>query len=222
MLPVAKWPSSRYLRHSAAFRRSICVSSGVPKFSATLSTSVEKTSTFAPNSRASRQDAASLSMTAGRGRRDPSGLYMTGIPPPPAATTSVPLSSSVRIAASSMISIGSGDGTTLRQPRFASSAIAQPSSSACCRASDSLMNGPMGLVGLSKLGSSGSTTTCVTMATTGCTFPWLRNSFCSDWAICMPIEPCVSATQFASGTWCNAAFASSERSRMNPTCGPLP
>ena len=56
-------------------------------------------------------------------------LRTTGTPPPPEQTTRQPPSSRSRTASSSTISLGSGLGTTRRQPRPASSRMARPSSS---------------------------------------------------------------------------------------------
>ena len=67
---------------------------------------------------------------------------MTGIPPPPAAMTSVSFSTRVLILSSSIIDIGCGDGTR-----------------------------PMGLLGLLKAGSPSSTSTWVTSVTTCLSMP---------------------------------------------------
>ena len=53
-------------------------------------------------------------------------LRTTGIPPPPQAITSTPAFTNSRITASSTISTGSGEGTTRRYPRAASSTIVHP------------------------------------------------------------------------------------------------
>ena len=55
-------------------------------------------------------------MTASTPRSVPSGSRTTGMPPPPAPTTTYPESASSPIAGASRISSGSGDATTRRQP----------------------------------------------------------------------------------------------------------
>ncbi len=77
-------------------------------------------------------EARSLSITASIPRRPAPSA--TGIPPPPQATTVMPLSTSARIDASSTISTGTGDGTTRRQPRPESCTTAQPRSRSSSRA----------------------------------------------------------------------------------------
>lgn len=56
----------------------------------------------------------SLSMTASIPLKLSCCSRMTGIPPPPAAMTSVSFSTRVLILSSSIIDIGCGDGTTRR------------------------------------------------------------------------------------------------------------
>jgi len=63
-----------------------------------------------PSSRASRLAVMSLSMTAHAPWTVPSSARTTGMPPPPQATTMCPSSTSVRMASSSTISRGLGDG----------------------------------------------------------------------------------------------------------------
>ena len=65
---------------------------GLPKSSATLSTPVEMTKRSAFRCRASRLDAASLSITAAQPCRSPFGRRTTGMPPPPTAITTMSLS----------------------------------------------------------------------------------------------------------------------------------
>ena len=62
---------------------------------------------------------------------------MTGIPPPPAATTTWPSFKRVRIVSISLMSTGFGEATTLRQPRPASSLKVAPLFSASAFASSS-------------------------------------------------------------------------------------
>ena len=80
----------------------------------------------APTARASSAEAKSLSMTASTPSRRPSGRSTTGIPPPPAATTRKPASTSVWIASCSTIRTGCGEATSRRQPRPESSATVPP------------------------------------------------------------------------------------------------
>ena len=72
---------------------------------------------------ACRAAAKSLSITAATPSRVPSGFSTTGIPPPPQVTTMV-LSHKRRTCSISTIFLGSGEATTRRQPRPASSFIA--------------------------------------------------------------------------------------------------
>jgi hypothetical protein len=64
-----------------------------------------------------------------------------------------------------MMRIGSGEATTRRQPRPASSRTAQPSWSRRRIAVASSMNEPIGLEGLANAGSSRATSTCVITVT---------------------------------------------------------
>ncbi|TPW12694.1 MAG: hypothetical protein FD129_1421 [bacterium] len=65
-------------------------------------------------------------MTASTPSSVPSSRRTTGTPPPPSAITMKPASRNVRMACSSTISIGIGEGTTRRQPRPESSRISHP------------------------------------------------------------------------------------------------
>src|SRR3990172_5072935 len=68
----------------------------------------------------------------------------------------------ISIDACSTMALGSGEGTTRRQPRPASSTTCQPSCSRCAAALASSMNEPIGLLGFREAGSFFSTSTCVT------------------------------------------------------------
>ena len=83
---------------------------------------------------ASRAEARSLSMTASTPCSAPLERT-TGMPPPPTATTSTPSFTRSRMTSSSTISMGSGEGTTRRYPRAASSTISQPKARLRCSAS---------------------------------------------------------------------------------------
>ena len=91
--------------------------SRIPQSRYTPDTSVAITKRSALISRARRQLAKSLSMTASIPVRNCplSGWHMTGIPPPPVQITTAPLSSSHRIGRISKIRFGRGEGTTRRQ-----------------------------------------------------------------------------------------------------------
>jgi hypothetical protein len=65
-----------------------------------------------------------------------------------------------------MTFVGTGEGTSRRQPRPASSPTIQPKSRSRRFASASERNGPTGFAGAWKAGSLGSTTTWVTTVTT--------------------------------------------------------
>ena len=65
-------------------------------------------------------------MTAASPRRVPSGARTTGIPPPPPAIATAPLSITACTREMSATWRGSGEGTTWRHPRPASSRIVQP------------------------------------------------------------------------------------------------
>ena len=68
-------------------------------------------------------------MTASTPERAPLRARTTGMPPPPEQTTMTPSCTRSRIASRGTISMGSGEGTTRRQPRPASSFMAKPCSS---------------------------------------------------------------------------------------------
>ena len=86
---------------------------------------------------AKRCDAKSLSITASTPVKLPFASFTTGIPPPPAATTTCPSFNKVRMVLISLISTGFGEATTLRQPRPASSLKVAPDFSASAFASSS-------------------------------------------------------------------------------------
>ena len=163
-----------------------------------------------------------MSITAATPWRSPWASRTTGMPPPPTATTTNPASRRTRIASISTIRFGSGDGTTRRHPRSASSTTCHPSSSRRRFASSSVRNEPIGFVGWANAGSSGSTSTWVTTDATSRRMPRTRKSLTRFWASMYPIDPCVSATQISKGTSWSSWRASSERRRMNPTWGPFP
>ena len=83
----------------------------------------------------------------GNARRSPFASVTTGIPPPPTAMVTTPASSSCLMTSSSTMRIGSGDATTRRQPRPASSVTSQFSFGTPTIACSSSMNEPMGLLG---------------------------------------------------------------------------
>src|SRR5439155_1653006 len=70
------------------------------------------------------------------------------------------------MAAASRMAFGSGEATTRRKPRPASSRTTQSRSAASLPATSSARNGPMGLVGFRKAGSEDLTSTWVTISTT--------------------------------------------------------
>ncbi len=81
------------------------------------------------------------------------------------------------MVSSSTILFGSGEATTRRQPRPASSTMSHPSARRSAALSAS-MNDPIGFDGLWKAGSAPSTSTWVTMLTTRFGTPMRRRSFC--------------------------------------------
>ena len=97
---------------------------------------------------ASSEQAWSLSITAAMPDRSPFASATTGMPPPPTEITTKRFSIRERIASTSTMRIGSGEGTTLRQPLPASSRTAQPSWSRRRSAVSSSMNEPIGFDGL--------------------------------------------------------------------------
>jgi len=68
-------------------------------------------------------------MTASTPESEPSRARTTGMPPPPEQMTMTPSATRSTIASRGTISMGSGEGTTRRQPRPASSFMAKPFSS---------------------------------------------------------------------------------------------
>ena len=85
---------------------------GLPQSRNTASASVAIMKTFASSSRARSSEHRSLSITIPRSTRP--GSYTVGMPPPPAAMTIVPFSSSHFIGRISNTRLGSGEATTRR------------------------------------------------------------------------------------------------------------
>ena len=84
---------------------------GFPQSRNTASASVAIMKTSASSSRAKSSEHRSLSITASIPRSTRPGSYTVGMPPPPAAMTIVPFSSSHFIGRISNIRLGSGDAT---------------------------------------------------------------------------------------------------------------
>src|SRR5574341_120053 len=86
---------------------------------------------------------------SGIGRVNPGFPFssITGIPPPPEQMTIKPALINASTASRSTSAFGSGDGTTRRQPRPASSTTDHPSLSLWPRAVSLSMNDPIGLEG---------------------------------------------------------------------------
>ena len=82
-----------------------------PQSRNTASASVAMMKTSASSSRAKSSEHRSLSITASIPRSTRPGSYTVGMPPPPAAMTIVPFSSSHFIGRISNIRLGSGDAT---------------------------------------------------------------------------------------------------------------
>ena len=97
------------------------------------------------------------------------------MPPPPHEMVIISFFIKVLIVSASWMSIGLGLGTTLRQPRPASSLKIAPACIASL-ASASVKNGPIGFVGFLNASSAGSTTTCVKTVATCFLIPALFNS----------------------------------------------
>src|ERR1051325_9394615 len=87
MLPGSNWSSAWCRRASARVMRARPRWVGLLKSSATFSTPVGSTRMSASMLRASRLEARSLSITASTPRRSPVLSSITGMPPPPQATT---------------------------------------------------------------------------------------------------------------------------------------
>ncbi|MNH32871.1 hypothetical protein D3C79_933440 [compost metagenome] len=103
--------------------------------------------------------------------------FTTAIPPPPAATTTKPPLINDLIASFSTISIGLGDGTTLRYPLPESSTKLHSGCSFFISSACSLeKKDPTGFVGFLKLGSSELTSTCVITVATFLWIPLTANS----------------------------------------------
>ena len=133
--PLAKWPSAASARIRRTSTRPSGSASGVPKRSTACGTSVAITSTSASTVRASSAAPRSLSMTASTPRSRRRASRTTGMPPPPLATTTKPASTRACTAAASMISRGSGDATTRRQPRSPRSCQVSPCSTSSAASS---------------------------------------------------------------------------------------
>ena len=127
LLPVAsaKWQAASTFgpiepagnlksRIACGLARRNALAVGLPKSRNTASASVAIIKTSASSSRAESQEHRSLSITASIPRSTRPGSYTVGMPPPPAAMTIVPFSSSHFIGRISNIRLGSGDATTRR------------------------------------------------------------------------------------------------------------
>ena len=118
-----------------------------------------------------------LSITASIPLKPSCCSLITGIPPPPAAITSVSFLISVLILSNSIIEMGCGEGTTRLYPLPASSTNINPflfefvQLLLCCKIT-------IGFEGLLNAGSFSSTSTCVTSVTTCLSIPIECNSFC--------------------------------------------
>ena len=128
MDPAAK---SR-LRKPAGVSRRMGVASRFPKSRTTCLTSVTTSSMSASRASASTALVRSLSTTASTPCSSPRSSRMTGTPPPPAQTTTAPLSRSSRISRVSTTRCGRGEPTTRRQP-VPSALTTQPRSAATSR-----------------------------------------------------------------------------------------
>ena len=117
---------------------------------------------------------------------------------------------------------GFGDGTTLRQPRPASSTIVQPDVFWRTSARSLEKKGPIGFDGFRNAGSAASTSTCVMIVTTCFRNPARGSSLSNASSSRKPMEPSVCATQKSSDWGGTLSAASSAWMRMFPTCGPLP
>ena len=144
---------------------------------ATFSTAVEISNRSALSNWANKLQAKSLSITAAVPLNWRSPRSITGMPPPPTAITITPVSTRALIGSNSTTSTGSGEATTRRQPRPASSTTSQPMSSARPWASAWSINPPIGLDGFLNAGSFRSTRTCVMTVATGLFTPRWRSSF---------------------------------------------
>src|SRR4030095_3168424 len=143
MLPGSNCPSAWCLRASASVMRSSQRCVGLLKSSATFSTPVGSTRMSAAMLRASRLEARSLSMTASTPRSSPPSSSITGMPPPPQATTTKPWAARFWMTAVSRMACGLGEGTTRRHPRPASSRTLQWYFFASCFARASSMCEPI-------------------------------------------------------------------------------
>jgi len=152
--------------------------SGLLKLMATFSTAVLIRNKSALIMLARMEEPKSLSITASTPTRFPSGVSITGMPPPPTATTTKPARIRLWIASASTILWGIGEGTTRRHPRPASSTMVQPSVFIFSLAWTSSMKEPIGLVGFLKAGSSRSTIVWVTTVTAFLSIDLARNWLC--------------------------------------------
>ena len=120
-----------------------------------------------------------------------------------------------------MISSGSGEATTRRQPFSPRSSHVSPCSTSSC-ASSAGRNRPMGLVGFVKPGSSRSTSARVTTVADRRSTPRRSSDASSASISTMPSVAWVCAPHQSSGTGGTTAAASSFLTSRLPTCGPLP
>ena len=224
MLPSPNWPCWASERASALLRWASHRCSGVPKLTATPSTPVGMISRSAPSSAASRADARSLSTTASTPTSAPASSRATGTPPPPAVTTTAPWAHNARTTGSSTISIGIGEATVRRQPRPASSTIVQPSVFGETLRRGFVHEGADGLRrdrrrqdrrAIDHRLSHQRHDRLVDATRTQLVAQRLEEHV-ADGALG------VGRPRSRSGTGSTSSWASSERRRMNPTCGPLP
>ena len=152
----------------------------------------------------------------------PDSSRATGMPPPPHAITICLARRSSRTCGHSTTSIGTGEATTLRQPRPASSTTSHPRAWASRFARPAEKNGPIGFVGVVKPGSPRSTTTWVTTAATARSWPRASSSSPIAWPSMNPSCPCVIAPSTWSGCGGTSRATASCASASAPTCGPLP
>lgn len=124
------------------------------------------------------------------------------------------------MASASRIAWGVGRGPPAGTPGRLSGTIFQPRLSASWAASASGKNGPMGLLGFTKAGSSLSTTMWVTTETAPVTS--VPQTSCRARQMRLPRAPCVIAPREKSGSAGTSRAPSSCWMARFPTCGPLP
>src|SRR5829696_3821342 len=223
MLPRANWPAAACSRSSAAVTRPSGRADGVPKSTITWGTSVAMTRVSASTSRARIAAVRSLSMTASTPRRaGPSRpSWVTGMPPPPAQTTTKPAALSAWMAGESTTDRGWGEATTRRHPFSPRSSHTCPSATNRSASSRGRKR-PTGFVGSRKPGSSASTSVRVTRPAVRWGRPRASSAASSSSARVKAIVAWVCATFQSSGTggttWAAISFLTSRL----PTWGPLP